>query len=75
MERLLSVPTRPAVAASGAWTADSVFTVRLVLPETPFYSTLHLRFDGDRLRLDGRHHVGFGPTELSPLEGKAVRYR
>jgi CubicO group peptidase (beta-lactamase class C family) len=73
MERLLSVPPRPAVAASGAWTADSVFTVKLVLPETPFYSTLHLRFDGDWLRLDGRHHVGFGPTELPRLEGKAVR--
>jgi hypothetical protein len=31
------------------------------------------RFDGDRLRLDTRHHVGFGPTQLPRLEGRARR--
>jgi len=75
MERVLSVPARPAVAASGVWTADSVFTVKLVLPETPFYSTLDLRFDGDRLLLDSGYNVSFGPTELPRLEGRAVRGR
>ncbi|HKP16571.1 MAG TPA: serine hydrolase, partial [Gemmatimonadaceae bacterium] len=34
IERMLSVPERPQVAASGAWTADSVFRVKLVAPET-----------------------------------------
>jgi hypothetical protein len=71
VERMLSVPASPAVAASGAWTADSVFTVKLVAPETPYYSALELRFDGDRLLLDTRHHVGFGPTQLPRLEGRA----
>lgn len=75
MERLVSAPPRPEVAASGAWTADSVFTVKLVAPETPFYSTLHFRFSGDRLLLDSRHHVNFGPTELPRLEGRAARSR
>jgi CubicO group peptidase (beta-lactamase class C family) len=75
MDRLLSVHAQPAVAASGAWTADSVFTVKLVAPETPFYTTLDFRFEGDRLRLDSRHHVSFGPTELPALEGRAVRGR
>jgi CubicO group peptidase (beta-lactamase class C family) len=75
MERLLSAPAQPAVAASGAWTADNVFTVKLVAPETPFYSTLDFRFDGDRLLLDSRHHVNFGPTQLPRLEGRAVRSR
>ncbi len=75
MERLLSVHAGPAVAASGAWTSDSVFTVKLVAPETPFYSTLDFRFSGDQLVLDSRHHVNFGPTELPRLVGTAERGR
>jgi hypothetical protein len=73
MERMLSVPSQPAVAASGAWTADSVFTVKLVAPETPFYTTLDFRFEGDRLLLDSRHHVNFGPTAIPRLEGRRAR--
>jgi hypothetical protein len=41
-------------------------------PETPFSSTLDFRFDGDRLVLDSRHHVNFGPTALPRLEGRAA---
>ena len=62
----------PKVAASGAWTADDVFTVKLVLYQTPLYSTLAFRFDGDRLLLDAEHHVAFGPTRPGQLVGRAV---
>jgi len=72
IDRLLSVPADPEVAASGAWTADSVFTLKLVAPQTPFYSTLTFRFTGDRLFLDSEHNVAFGPTKLPQLEGKAA---
>lgn len=72
IDRLLSVPAHPEVAASGAWTADSVFTLKLVAPQTPFYSTLTFRFTGDRLFLDSEHNVAFGPTKLPQLEGKAA---
>jgi hypothetical protein len=75
IDRLLSVPADPAVAASGAWTSDSVFTVKLVAPQTPYYSTLTFRFDGDRLLLDSEYNVSFGPTKLEELEGKAARRR
>ena len=75
IERILSVSSAPAIAASGAWTADSVFTLKLVAPETPFYSTLTFRFDGERLLLDGEHNVAFGPTKLPRLEGKATGSR
>jgi CubicO group peptidase (beta-lactamase class C family) len=71
LERFLSVPAHPLVAASGAWTAEDAFTVKLVAYETPFHSTLTLRFDGDRLRLDAEHNVAFGPTKLPPLVGQA----
>ena len=73
MEKLLSVPSNPEVAASGAWTEDSVFTLKLVAPQTPYYSTLTFRFDGERLILDGSYNVSFGPTKLQQLEGKAMR--
>lgn len=72
IDQFLSVPAHPLVAASGAWTADDVFTVKLVMHETPFYSTLAFRFDGDRLLLDAEHHVAFGATKLSPLVGQAT---
>jgi CubicO group peptidase (beta-lactamase class C family) len=72
MDRLVSVPASPQVAAAGAWTADDVFTLKLVAPETPFYSTLVFRFDADRLLLDSGYNVSFGPTELPTLEGRAV---
>jgi CubicO group peptidase (beta-lactamase class C family) len=72
IERMLAVPAQPSVAASGAWSADSVFTVKLLAPETPFYSTLDFHFDGDRLLLDAEQNVSFGPTKLPRLEGRAA---
>ena len=75
IERMLSVPANPQVAASGAWTADSTFTVKLVAPETPFYSTLTFRFDGDRVIVDGEQNASFGPTKQPRLEGTIARRR
>ena len=69
LERFLGMPARPRVAASGTWTADDVFTVKLALVETPFSSTLAFRFDGERLFFDAEHNVAFGPTKLPQLVG------
>lgn len=71
MERFLSVPARPLIAASGAWTANDVFTVKLVLHETPFHSTLSFRFEGDRVLFDAQYNVAFGATKLPQLIGQA----
>lgn len=70
--RFASVPARPLVAASGTWTAGDAFAVKLALCETPYYSTLLLRFDGHRLLIDGGHNVAFGSTELPQLVGQAA---
>jgi CubicO group peptidase (beta-lactamase class C family) len=70
IEKMLSVPEHPQVAASGAWTTDSVFRVKLVAPETPFYSTLDFHFDGNRVVVDGEQNVSFGATKLPRLEGR-----
>ena len=69
LDRALSVPANPLAAATGAWSAEHTFTVKIVLPETPFYSTLNFKFEGDRLLFDSEHNVAFGPTKRSQLIG------
>ena len=69
IDQMLSVLPQPQVAASGAWTADSVFTVKLVAPETPFYSTLTFTFAGNRLLMDTEYNVSFGARTLPRMEG------
>ena len=71
LDRFLSVPANPLIAASGAWTAPDVFTVKLVLYETPYYSTVNFKFDGDRLVIDSEQNVAFGPTKMAQLTGRA----
>lgn len=71
LDRLLSVPANPLTATSGAWTSPDTFTVKIVLYETPYYSTLNFKFDGDRLLIDAEHNVSFGPTRLPQLIGQA----
>ena len=71
LDHALSVPANPLVAATGAWSSEDTFTVKLVLSETPYYSTLIFKFDGDRLLFDSEHNVNFGPTKLPQLIGVA----
>ena len=62
------------IAASGAWTRDDTFTLKLCLYETPFYSTMVFRFNGDQLLLDSEHNVSFlVQTTLPQLVGEARR--
>jgi hypothetical protein len=70
LDHFLSVPANPLVASSGAWTADNTFTIKIVLYETPFYSTVNFRFDSDRLTLDSEHNVAFGITKVAQLVGQ-----
>ncbi len=72
LERTRGLPERPLVAASGAWSAGDVFTLKVLLCETPFAATLTFRFDGDRLLLDSEQNVAFGPTRQPQLVGQAA---
>jgi CubicO group peptidase (beta-lactamase class C family) len=45
------------VAASGAWTDESVYKAKLVFYETPFYVTFTLKFSGDQLLFDTEYNV------------------
>jgi CubicO group peptidase (beta-lactamase class C family) len=57
------------VAASGAWTGDDTFTVKLCFYESPFIVTLRLKFSGEELFLDSESNVAFGPTKQPQLVG------
>jgi CubicO group peptidase (beta-lactamase class C family) len=70
LDKFLSVPEQPLVSASGAWSANDVFNVKLVLYQTPYYSTLAFKFDGNRLLIDAVHNVSFGSTNLPQLVGR-----
>ena len=71
LDRALSVPANPMVAASGAWSTENTFTVKIVLYETPFYSTVNFKFDGERVIVDSEHNVAFGPTKVSQMSGQS----
>ncbi|HEV2828606.1 MAG TPA: serine hydrolase [Pyrinomonadaceae bacterium] len=75
IDKFLTVPAQPLVAASGAWSANDVFNVKLVLYQTPYYSALTFKFDGDRLLFDAEYNVSFGPTNLPQLVGQAALTR
>ena len=71
LERFLSVPEDPLIAASGAWTSENTFTVKIVLYETPYYSTVNFKFENDQLFVDSEHNVAFVSTKPLPLIGRA----
>lgn len=58
------------VAASGAWTADDLYSMRLYLYETPFYLSIDCGFEDGRISVRFEPNVDFGPTERPLLTGK-----
>lgn len=58
-------------ATCGAWTADDTYTAKFCFVETPFTTTLRLKFTDDELRLTVEPNVGFGPAGAMELVGKA----
>ncbi len=59
-------------ASAGAWKDERTFVLLQRLYTTPFYQTHTFEFDGDRLTLNQRINVSFGPLERAPLLGRAV---
>jgi CubicO group peptidase (beta-lactamase class C family) len=55
------------VAASGAWTGEDTFTVRMCLPELPFVRTLTCAFNGPDLIVTVRDNVAFTAVERPPI--------
>lgn len=67
----IAAPVEQPVGASGAWTADDTYTVKLAYYETPLAVTFTCRFAGDRvLLLNVEYSVSFGPTNPPLLVGE-----
>lgn len=60
------------MAMSGAWPDGRTWVVHACYVQSPFVLRLTHRFEGDRLTLERRLNVGFGPTELPPLTARRV---
>ncbi|GAB5517750.1 MAG: hypothetical protein RhofKO_00010 [Rhodothermales bacterium] len=71
MANLLGVPSTPSMAASGAWTADATYTLKLAAYDTPYTSVLTFHFDQNQVTVSSRYNVNFGPTALETLTGTA----
>jgi CubicO group peptidase (beta-lactamase class C family) len=67
--RLAQFPDEP-TAGTYAWTADDTCAVKLCAFETPFQTTLTLKFEGDQLTLNSEANVAFGPTKQPQLAGR-----
>jgi dipeptidyl aminopeptidase/acylaminoacyl peptidase/CubicO group peptidase (beta-lactamase class C family) len=58
------------VAANGIWTSDDTYVTTLCFTESPFRLTMTCHFAEDRLTLDSKLNVGFGPTTRPQLVGR-----
>ncbi|HZQ48654.1 MAG TPA: serine hydrolase, partial [Verrucomicrobiae bacterium] len=61
------------MAASGAWTAKDVYTVKLAFYESPFSVTMDLHFSADKLLFDSEYNVVRRGSQKQPeLEGRPM---
>ncbi len=68
----LGAPEPAKVAVSGAWQSEDTFVLTLCWYESSFVATLTCRFEADRLYLNYRTNVGFGPVERPQLVGRQM---
>ncbi len=57
------------IAASGAWTGDYTYSLKVCQYQTPFIKTYQLRFSGDELRIDSAVNVSFDDVQPPSLIG------
>jgi CubicO group peptidase (beta-lactamase class C family) len=68
--KLAQFPDEP-IAGSFAWSNDDTCVIKLCGYETPFHTTLTLKFGGDQMTLDSESNVAFGATRRPRLVGRA----
>jgi hypothetical protein len=68
--RLAQFPDEP-MAGTFAWSGDDTCLIKFCAYETPFHTTLTLKFDGDQMTVDSEANVAFGPTKRPQLIGRA----
>jgi len=58
------------VAASGAWTTEDTYVMKLYFYRTPYCQTVTCRFEEERVIVNRKQNVSFGPTERPELVGR-----
>jgi CubicO group peptidase (beta-lactamase class C family) len=56
-------------AVRGVWTDDNTFVTQTCLYKTPYILTTTCKFEGDKLTMERKFNVNFGPTTLPVLVG------
>jgi CubicO group peptidase (beta-lactamase class C family) len=64
--------TQEPVAASGAWTSDDTYTLKVVPYRTPFTSTFRFRFSGDEVLVENELNVGPDDSRVAKFTGTAA---
>jgi CubicO group peptidase (beta-lactamase class C family) len=67
--RLAQFPDEP-TAGTFAWSTDDTCVIKQCAYETPYHTTLTLKFNGEQMTLDSEANVAFGPTQRPPLSGR-----
>ncbi len=67
--RLAQFPDEP-IAGTYAWSSDDTCVIKFCAYETPYHTTLKLKFDGEQVTLDSEANVAFGPTKRPQLIGR-----
>lgn len=56
-------------AIRGVWTDENTLALQICLYKTPYIQTMTCKFDGDKLTLERKMNVSFGPATLPTLVG------
>jgi CubicO group peptidase (beta-lactamase class C family) len=67
---LAQFPNEP-TAGTFAWSADDTCVIKLCTYETPYHTTMTLKFGANEVTLDSETNVAFGPTKRPRLTGRA----
>jgi len=57
------------MAASGGWTADDTYTLKISRYRTPFATTFRLKFAGEQLAVESEQNVGAADTRIAHYTG------
>ena len=58
------------VAASGAWTADDTFEIRICFTESEVCQVIRLHYEDDQLRLEAEPNVSWGAPAITSIAGR-----
>lgn len=68
--KLAPFPDEP-IAATFGWTGEDTCVIKVCAYETPYYKTVTLKFEGDKMTLNSELNVAFDDKKQPELSGRA----